>query len=148
MLKSFISILFLSSMLLSSHKSTGCELSQYGDVSLNIGSKEFSKVSYKPIAKSGKNFRSILVGSVISTDMGNLKIIDIKADKKRLNHKRVGDIKVAFKKDGFVEVIPMRYSYFKGYFSASGLDKGLKKVGFSLHIKALLCSAKPLKSLK
>jgi len=142
MLKSFVSVLFVCSLLFSSSKPTGCELSQYGDVWLTVGSKEFSKVTYIPIAKSGRNFRSILVGSIISTDAGTLKILDIKADKKRINHKRVGSVKVSLEHNGFVEVMDLRYSYYKGYFNAQGFDKDLKKVGFALHIKALLCSGK------
>ena len=142
MLKSFVSVLFVCSLLFSSSKPTGCELSQYGDVWLIIGSKEYAKVTYLPIAKSGRNFHDILVGSVIGTDAGTLKILDIKADKKRINHKRVGIVKVSLKYNGFVEVMDLRYSYYKGYFSAEGFDKELKKVGFALQIKALLCSGK------
>jgi hypothetical protein len=141
-LKVLFSIFVLSSLLFSSSKPTGCELSQYGDVWLTIGSKEFSKASYKPIAKSGRNFHSILVGSTISVDAGSLKIIDIKADKKRLNHKRVGSIRASLTRDGFVEIVDMRYSYYKGYFNAQGMDSKHSKVGFALHIKALLCSGK------
>ncbi len=142
MLKSFFSVLFISTLLFCSSKPVGCELAQYGDVWLSIGSREYTKVSYTPIAKSGRNFYAILVGSILSTGNVSLKIIDIKADKKKLNHRRVGNLRVSLKKDGFIEVVNMRYSYFKGYFSADGLDKKSNKIGFDLHIKALLCSGK------
>ena len=123
-------------------KPTGCELSQIGDVQLSVGEKTFSKVGYKAIAKSGKNFHAILVGSTISVKGVLLEILDIKADKRVRGKPRTGDISVKLEIDKTTQKVAMKYSYDKGLFSAKGLQKNGEELSFALEIEALLCHAK------
>ncbi len=142
MLKVLLSLMFISSLVFSDGlKATGCDLSQVGDVNFNLNGKSFKKVSYKAIAPSGKNFRSILVGSVINIEYATMKIVDIKADKRVKRQPRTGLITVSLDADDVTQEIEMKYQYSKGHFTAKGLQKNGKNIGFALDIKALLCHA-------
>ena len=126
-------------------KPTGCELSQVGDVSLSFGKPANTfKVNYNPIAKSGKNFRSILVGSVLSLKSKNieLKILDIKANKRVKRGPRTGMLSVVLNTQSGSEKIAMKYHYNKGSFVAKGIQKNSNEISFALDIEALLCHAK------
>ncbi len=142
MLKIFLSLVFISCVLFSAGlKPTGCDLSQVGDVEFSIGSKNSKKADYKAISPSGKNFRSILVGSTMAIDGDTLKIVDIKANKRVKREARTGSVSVVVNADGASQNIEMVYSYSKGHFSANGELKNGKNVSFALDIKALLCHA-------
>ncbi len=136
-------LLFISSLLYSvSLKPSGCELSQVGDVALSIGSKSTKKANYKAIVKSGKNFRTILVGSTMSVDGVKATIIDIKAKKRIKTEARTGTITLEIDSQKVV----MRYVYDKGHFEAKGKLKNGDNINFSLEIKALLCTVQSYKN--
>ena len=140
MIKIFFSLVFIASVAFSANlKPTGCDLSQVGDVKLIIGSEVVNKADYKAIAKSGKNFRSIFVGSVISAKGSVVEILDIKADKRVIGKPRTGTIVVSLDAE---QKVNMNYTYSEGHFSAKGVEKNGKKISFALEIAALLCHAK------
>jgi len=157
----------------------------------------FNDIKYIPVAPEGKNFREILVGSSIAIDTRKVnsknkgrdetlyksffkqmniqeikaKIIDIKADPKVKNAPRTGIVAVEIDMNGVNRVVPMKYSFSDGIFSANGfidiLDFSAKKaltsisrachdlhkgktwpdvsIGFTTKIEAILCNVKPLK---
>ena len=157
----------------------------------------FDDIKYIPVAPEGKNFREILVGSSIVIDTKKInsknkgrdetlyksffkqmniqgikaKIIDIKADPKVKGAPRTGVVAVEIDMNGVNRVIPMKYSFSKGVFSANGfidiLDFSAKKalitinrachdlhkgktwsdvsISFTTKIEAILCNVKPLK---
>jgi len=140
MIKILLSLVFVISLAMSANsKPTGCDLSQIGDVQLSVGSTVVKKANYKAVAKSGKNFRSILVGSVISAKGSVVKIIDIKADKRVRGKPRTGILVVSLDAQ---QKVKMDYTYSEGKFSAKGVEKNGKKISFALEIAALLCHAK------
>lgn len=145
MIKIVLSIAMLFSLAFSAElKPTGCDLSQIGEVTLKVGSKDYAKTTYKAIAKSGKNFRAILVGSIISVKGVSLEILDIKADKRVRGKPRTGDITVKLDIDKSTQKVAMKYSYDKGHFSAEGTQKNGEELNFALEIEALLCSGKTI----
>lgn len=135
----------------------GCELSQVGAVEVSwIGYKTnekiavggvFDIVSYTPVAKSGENFRSILVGSKAVIDASSVnsknegrdqklskfffgmmssknieaKIVDIKADKKIKDAPRTGIVTVEITMNSKSKTIPMKYSFANKVFKAEGI---------------------------
>ncbi|WP_457744702.1 hypothetical protein [Sulfurimonas sp.] len=136
MLKFFLSLMLLSSLLLSSGiKVNGCDLSQVGDVNLTINGKNYQKVNYKAITPSGRNFKTIFIGSTISVGNIFITITDIRANKRIKKEARTGLITV----DVNSEKVILWYRYDKGYFEAKGVLKNSQKIGFKLRIKALLC---------
>ena len=138
MIKTVLSILFAVSLL---NAATGCDLAQVGDVELNLGGHgTFKKANYKAIAKSGKNFKTIFVGSVISIKSAKVEIVDIKADKRVKGQPRTGTITVNLDADNSIQNIVMLYNYDKGHFTAKGKQKNGKDISFALNIKAVLCS--------
>lgn len=140
MLKVIFSLLFISSLTFgASIKANGCDLSQVGAVELTVGSKSSTKADYKAIAPSGKNFHSILVGSIISIDNTTLKIVDIKANKRVKRKARTGLVTVVLSSDEGTQKIEMPYSYDKGHFVAKAKQKNAKEISFSLYIEAILC---------
>ena len=141
MLKILLSMLLLSSLAFAS-KPTGCDLSQVGEVNMSVGERSFKKVDYKAIAKTGKNFHSILVGSIVSIEDLKIEILDIKADKRVRGKPRTGILKVSLAIAKNRQNIKMHYSYEKNHFVAKGVEKNGKKVFFSLDIAAILCHAK------
>ncbi len=139
MLKIFLSIMFLSSLLFSSGiKANGCDLSQTGDVQLTLNGKKYEKVNYKAIVPSGKNFKTIFIGSTISMKDTLIKITDIQADKRIKGKPRTGLITI----DIDSETVILNYNYEKGHFMAKGIQKNSQEIAFALEIKALLCHTK------
>lgn len=151
--------LIASAVLLSSSAfaNGGCELAQVGAVNVEwtayksakkvgVGGT-FDNVTYKSVAKSGENFRSILVGSSVSIDTKSVntknesrdatlskfffeminqknievKIVDIKADKSEKGAPRKGTLSVEIEMNGIKKVVPMKYSFSDGLFAADGV---------------------------
>lgn len=153
---SALMVLFVASGVDASQKS-GCELSQTGAVEVSwTGYKTekkvgvggvFDSVVYTPVAKSGENFRSILVGSSVVIDTSsvnsknegrdeklakfffgmmsdkniNAKIVDIKADKKVKDAPRTGVVEVEIEMNGVKKTVPMTYSFSNDVFEAKGV---------------------------
>jgi polyisoprenoid-binding protein YceI len=151
--------LMASAVLLSStlFANGGCELAQVGAMNVEwtayktakkVGvSGTFESVTYKPVAKSGENFRSILVGSSVSIDTKSVntkhesrdatlskfffemmsqknieaKIVDIKADKSEKGAPRRGVLSVEIEMNGIKKTVPMKYSFSDGLFAAEGV---------------------------
>ncbi len=133
------------STVLSTHKkkAIGCELSQVGDVRLHIEHVgDFEKAAYIPILKSGKNFRTIFIGSLIKADGVEIELLEIDADKRVKGKPRTGTLRVELKTKKGAETIMMKYRYDKGDFFAKGKQKNGDAIDFSLKIKALLCHSK------
>jgi polyisoprenoid-binding protein YceI len=141
---------------LSASQKAGCVLAQKGKVTVDwiayktaskIGvSGTFDKVDYKSVAKNGKNFREILVGSSVSINSSSVnskntgrdvklvkfffkqmnsniitaKITDIKADKKVKGKTRIGSVTLDITMNGVTKSVPMAYSFANGIFSAKG----------------------------
>ncbi|MBE0513848.1 YceI family protein [Sulfurimonas sp.] len=152
---SALMVLILVSGANASQKS-GCELAQVGAVEVSwTGYKTekkvgvggvFDSVTYTPVAKSGENFRSILVGSSVVIDTSSVnsknegrdeklakfffsmmsdknikaKIVDIKADKRVKNAPRTGVVDVEIEMNGVKKVVPMKYSFSDSIFEAKG----------------------------
>ena len=150
-----LSVLLVASIANASQKG-GCELAQKGALEVSwTGYKTpkkvgvggvFDSVKYTPIAESGKDFRSILVGSSVvidtssvnSRDEGrdeklakffftmmsdkniNAKIVDIKADKRVKDASRTGVVDVEIEMNGVKKTVPMKYSFSDGVFEAKG----------------------------
>ncbi len=148
-------VLFAASGVNASQKS-GCELAQVGAVEVSwTGYKTpkkvgvggvFDSVVYTPAAKSGENFRSILVGSSVVIDSSsvnsknegrdeklakfffgmmqdkniNAKIVDIKADKRVKDAPRTGVVSVEIEMNGVKKTVPMTYSFSDNIFEAKG----------------------------
>ncbi len=144
MKKIILSLALISSLALcSAPKHTSCDLSQVGDVTLNLGGYGiFKKANYKAIVETGKNFKTIFIGSTISVKSATLTITDIHADKRIKGKPRTGIITVNLDANNTTQKIEMNYSYDKGDFSAKGVQKNGKNISFTLKIKALLCSSK------
>ncbi len=153
---SALMVLFVASGVSASQKS-GCELAQTGvvevswsgyktDKKVGVGGV-FDGVVYTPVAKSGENFRSILVGSSVVIDASsvnsknegrdeklakfffgmmsdkniNAKIVDIKADERVKDAPRTGVIDVEIEMNGVKKVVPMTYSFSNDLFEAKGI---------------------------
>ena len=202
---SLIITLAMASTLYAAQKS-GCTLAQKGKVTVafkayktpsKIGvSGTFSKVAYTPVAKDGKNFREILVGSSVVVDAKSVnsknegrdaklvkfffeqmsgdikaKITDIKADKHIKGKPRTGVVSIEVTMNNVKKIVPMKYNFSEGVFSAGGtidildfsasnalhsinkacydLHKGKTwsdvEIAFTTKIEATLCHVKPLK---
>jgi len=153
-----ISALLVLSFVLSANASekSGCVLAQNGAVEVSwTGYKTpkkvgvngtFGKVTYIPVAPSGEDFRSILVGSSVAIDSSsvnsnhedrdsklakfffglmsdkniNAKILDIKADKRVKNAPRTGTLSVEIEMNGVKKTTPMTYSFSDDIFEAKG----------------------------
>ena len=136
---------------------TGCVLAQKGDVTaawmayktpLKVGvSGIFDNVKYKSVAKEGKNFREILVGSSVAIDTKSVnsknaprdaklvkfffnsmnsqkisaKIVDIKADERVKNKPRTGIVTLDITMNGVKKRVPMKYNFKDSVFSAKGV---------------------------
>lgn len=142
MIKIFISLVLLSSMMLSATlgKATGCDLSQDGDVSINIvGYASTKKAIYIPAQDIGKNFKELFVGSTIKIKDAVLSIISISSNKRVKDGPRTGELTVTLTQTSHTQDIKMSYRYLNGFFEANGKQKNSKDISFSLNIKALLC---------
>lgn len=146
MVKILISMLLFSSMMFGDTplgKPTGCDLSQDGDVSLNIlGHASSKKADYKAANEVGKNFKEIFVGSTISIKDAKLTISEIESNKRVKGLPRTGILDAHLEIKGAKEKIKMTYMYEKGHFIALGKQKNSQEINFSLYIKALLCYSK------
>lgn len=152
---SALMVLFAASGAIASQKS-GCELAQVGAVEVSwTGYKTpskvgvggvFDSVAYTPVAKSGENFRSILVGSSVVIDTSSVnskhedrdgklakfffgmmseknihaKIVDIKADERVKDAPRTGVVDVEIEMNGVKKTVPMTYSFSDDIFEAKG----------------------------
>ena len=145
---------------LNASQKSGCVLSQKGPVTvawkayktplkLGVGGI-FDDVKYRAVAKEGKNFREILVGSSVAIDTRKVnsknkardeklynsffkqmniqgikaKIVDIKADVKLTKAKgktRTGTVAIEIDMNGITKTIPMKYSFIDGVFDAKGV---------------------------
>jgi hypothetical protein len=155
--KIFFFLLMVFSTFLSANTKGGCELSQIGAVEVywtayktaaKVGVQgSFDSVEYTPAAKSGENFRSILVGSKVAIDTATInskhkqrdetlyrfffdimsdkdieaKIVDIKADKRVKNAPRTGVVTIEIEMNGVKKTAPMKYSFSEGVFEAKGV---------------------------
>lgn len=146
MIKILFSMLLVSSVMFGATplgKPTGCDLSQDGDVSLNIlGHASSKKAEYKAANEVGKNFEEIFVGSTISLQDAKLMITEIKSNKRVKGLPRTGVLGVDLTLKDIKEKINMTYMYEKGHFIALGKQKNSEEINFSLYIKALLCYSK------
>ena len=149
-------MLGFSSSAMATQKS-GCVLAQKGKVTVawmayKTPAKKgvsgvFDNVKYTPIAKEGKNFREILVGSKLSIDTSSVnsknkgrdaklvkfffekmssksidaKILDIKADKKIRGKPRTGVVILDITMNSITKKVPMTYSFSNSIFSAKGV---------------------------
>ena len=124
-------------------KATGCDLSQDGDVALNIvGYASSKKAEYKAIREVGKNFKELFIGSTIKVKDALVTITDITSKKRVRGKPRTGIITVTLKNASTTQSIEMPYSYLDGHFKAQGKQKNSKQIILSLEIKALLCYSK------
>ena len=121
-------------------KGGSCTLAQEGDVTLNYKNKFHSNVKYTPNAKSGKNFREILVGSVIDLDNSiSIKIIDYKPNKRIKGKPKTGVFIVETTIDKIKKTSTMSYIFDAGIMSVTGVVNDTT-IGFWTKIKYTLCS--------
>ena len=120
-------------------KGGSCTLAQEGDVSLNYKNKFYTDVKYTPKAKSGKNFREILVGSIIDVDNIKIKIIDYKPNKRIKGKPKTGVFIVETTIDSTKTSSTMSYIFDAGIMSVTGIINGTS-IGFWTKIKYTLCS--------
>ncbi len=125
MVRIIFSLVFVISMLFANTQKGGsCELSQVGDVRLYIEHVgDFEKAAYIPIVKSGKNFRTIFIGSLIKADGVEIELLEIDADKRVKGKPRTGTLRVELKTKKGAETIMMKYRYDKGDFLQKGSEK-------------------------
>jgi len=146
MIKIILLILLISSVIFGDTplgKPTGCDLSQDGDVSLNIGGyASTKKADYKANKEIGKNFKELFIGSTIRLKGALLTITAITSKKRVKGAPRTGLVRVTLKQGSSSETIEMPYRYLNGYFEANAKQKNSKEISFSLNIKALLCYSK------
>ena len=158
MKKLLLSIMILSTTLFAEEPTvkTGCILSQEGAVTvgwkayktpakLGVGGV-FNDVTYKAVAKEGKNFKEILIGSSVTIDTAsvnsknegrdkklvasffkllgsqtiNAKIIDIRQTSDKKERPRQGIITTAITMNGISKDVPMHYTYDKGVLKGEG----------------------------
>jgi hypothetical protein len=153
MKKILLSLLTLFSI---SHAATGCVLVQSGDMNvtwkayktlakIGVGG-QFTAVEYTPIAKEGKNFKALFVGSKVSIDATKIntgnpsrddtlvrmffkklksssieaKIVAIKSDKHVRGKPRTGIMDAMITLNEKTLSIPMKFYYEKGHLTATG----------------------------
>jgi len=152
MKKTIISLLTLFTF---ANATGGCTLEQSDDMNvtwkayktlakIGVGG-QFTSVKYTPNKKSGKNFKELFIGSMVSIDMSKIdtgdssrddtlvksffskmgktiegKILDIEANKRVEKQPRTGVVDVNITMNGKSLTIPMAYQYKKGDFRATG----------------------------
>ena len=128
---------------LTSLYSSGCILAQQGEVKVSLKDIDFKNVTYKAVAKEGKNFKDILVGSLISAKSKSnsltATITDIKANKRVKKEPRTGTITMAITLNDETKKVPFEYKYDKEIMNIK--DEKDTKLNFHIKIKAILCSA-------
>jgi len=117
----------------------GCELTQEGAVQLNIANKIYPNVSYSAHTKSGKNFREIFVGSIISVKEAQLTILDYKPNKRVKGKPKTGIFMVKVTTPSTNKTITMAYIFDAGIISATGVFNNAS-LGFTSKVNYLLCS--------
>ena len=153
MKKTLLSLLSIISI---SYASSGCLLVQSGDMNVTwkayktlgkIGvAGQFTDVKYIPVAKEGKNFKALFIGSKVSIDVTKIntgnpsrdetlvkmffsklenhtieaKIIDMQSDKHVRGKPRTGLMHTAITLNNKTLTIPMKFFYEKGHLSANG----------------------------
>jgi len=120
-------------------KGGGCVLAQEGKVQVNYSDKVFTHVEYKANAKSGKNFREIFVGTVMSAGDVQMKIIDYKPNKRMKNKPKTGLFIVESTINKTKKTITMAYIFDKGIMAATGVT-GKTTIGFNTKVKYSLCN--------
>ena len=149
-------ILSLFTLITFSLASGGCVLVQSGDMNVTwkayktlakvgVGGA-FTSVKYVPVAKEGKNFADLLVGSTVNIDTTHIntsnptrdetlvkmffkqfttttieaRIVAMKAAKRVKEQPYTGIVDVMLSMNGKTLTIPMQYYYEKEHFKASG----------------------------
>lgn len=123
-------------------KGGSCVLAQEGKVKVNFKEKFFNNVTYKAAAKSGKNFREIFIGSVITlndSDKTTIKIIDYKPNKRIKGKPKTGVFIVETKTNSTTKDIQMTYIFDEGIMSATGVINKTT-IGFATNVTYSLCS--------
>ena len=120
-------------------KGGGCILAQEGAVSLNYKNKFYTNAKYTSASKSGKNFREILVGSVVEVDNLKIKIIDYKPNKRIKGKPKTGVFMVETIINGAKTSSTMSYIFDAGIMSVTGVLNNTT-IGFWTKIKYTLCS--------
>ncbi len=129
---------------------SGCILAQKGEVSVawqgeNGQGGLFKDVVYTAIKPEGINFKEIFVGSNIKVSKDgkviNLKIVDIKANKRVKPNPRTGTISFELSSNGITKNIQMSYSYANNTMKAVGIVDtfGINSISFKTAIDAILC---------
>ena len=137
-------ILTLTSLLLGETqmglKGGSCTLAQKGEVTLNFNATTYTDVRYTANKKSGKNFREIFVGSIMSVSKNiKLKILDYKPNKRFKGKPKTGIFMVETTINEKVEHIQMAYIFDKGIISATGvLNK--TTIGFFTEVAYSFCT--------
>lgn len=129
---------------------SGCILAQKGEVTVawqdaNGQGGLFKDVLYTAGKAEGINFKEIFVGSNIKVSKDgkviNLKILDIKANKRIKPNPRTGTITFELSSNGVRKNIQMSYRYDKNTMKAVGIVDilGINSISFKTAIDAILC---------
>jgi len=142
----FILTLLFSFLMLSATemglKGGSCTLAQEGKVSVYYNDNAYKNVSYKANAKSGKNFREIFIGSVITlSNTVKMQISDYVPNKRVKGKPKTGLFIVDTTINGKATTIQMAYIFDKGIMSATGVV-GKTTIGFATKVNYSLCSVK------
>jgi len=123
-------------------KGGSCTLTQEGKVSVYYSNNIYKDVNYIANAKSGKNFREIFIGSVItvSSDV-KMQIRDYVPNKRVKGKPKTGLFIVDTTINGKTTTIQMVYIFDKGIMSATGIV-GKTTISFATKINYSLCSVK------
>ena len=123
-------------------KGGSCTLAQEGAVTVVFNDRVIKNANYTAVAKSGKNFRDIFIGSLIELDNDlDIKIIDYKPNKRIKGQPKTGVFMVELKNNSKVKTIQMSYIFDDGVMNVIGTtDK--KLIAFSTKVNYSLCSVK------
>jgi len=126
-------------------KHSGCVLAQKGIFKVGYDSTQIKDVKYISIAKNGKNFREILVGSkVIINHLGNKvegEILDYKPNKRVRGKPKTGVFIVQLHSKELTKIVNMDYIFNKGVLKANTTLDGVK-IWFETAIDYSFCSSK------
>ena len=160
MFKLLLSLMIITTISFADIKksSAGCILTQEGKFKVGIDDTILTNTRYIPIAKSGKNFRTIFVGSkVIITHPSTkktikAKIIDYKPNKRVRGKPKTGIFIVKITMQKIEKTIKMNYIFKDGKIKAStildnSILKGITKlkslkIWFETDITHKLCYTK------
>jgi hypothetical protein len=135
----FFSVLTLNATVMGL-KGGGCTLTQDGEVTAYFNQKSYKNIGYKPVKKSGKNFREIFVDAEFKINNNiRFKIIDYKPNKRIKNKPKTGVFIVNVTLGKITQVVTMTYIFDKGIMSSIGvIDKTI--IGFSTKVNYSLCN--------